>query len=122
VWTAVTDPDAPQGGNGLQALSDILLRRYLLRDLLWCQPCDRPKVPVLLGRLSRYYACADKRCPHPALPARITEHRVWCRFARLHGALPPGLPRERQHDVLRQALDRVVVCAELTDLRLEWRQ
>ncbi|PZS30479.1 MAG: hypothetical protein DLM59_11200 [Pseudonocardiales bacterium] len=108
--------------DALYALSDILLRRYLLRDLLWCAPCDRPKVPLLLGRLSRYYACRGGGCPHPALPAKITEHRVWNRFVRQDGTVPPGLPPADRHERLRHELRRVVVGPEMTQLWLEWWQ
>jgi hypothetical protein len=119
----MTQPDLGQlrDVDALHALSDILLRRYSLRDLLWCEPCDGPKVPVLLGRLSRYFACSDKSCPHPALPAKITEYRVWSRYVRQKGLAAPGVPRERQHDVLQGALHRVIVCGDMTILRLEWR-
>ena len=126
----VTEEDAPkpepgeappQEGNAPHALSEILLRRYLLRDLLWCQPCDRPIVPILLRPASRYYACLSQACPHPALPARVMEYRVWGRFVRLYGSMAQGVPRERRHDALRQMLWRVVVGRSMTDLRCEWR-
>jgi len=118
----VTGEDEPEPeGQTLNALNDILLRRYLLRDLLWCETCDRPMVPILLRPASRYYACPSKACPHPALPARIMEYRVWGRFMRLYGTTAQGVPRERRHDVLRQMLWRVVVGRSMTDLRCEWR-
>lgn len=116
----VTEGDKPElkAGDALQTLSEILLCRYAMRELLWCEACDVPWVPILLRPSSRYYACQNKECSHPAMPAKLMDHRVWSRFVRLHGTVAQGVPRERRHDVLRQELRRVVV-GEGMVLRLE---
>jgi hypothetical protein len=87
----------------------MLLRRYLVRELLWCGICDAPWVPILLGPLSRYYACSNEKCLHPAMPAKWVDHRVWSRFVRPDGPLAQGVSREYRPDVLHQQIRRVVV-------------
>jgi hypothetical protein len=114
------DEPEPKTGDALGGLSGILLRRYLVRELLWCGVCDVPWVPVLLRPMSRYYVCSKEKCSHPAMPARLMEHRVWSRFVRSRGTLAQGVPRERRHDVLKQELTRVV--GEGMVLRFEWRE
>jgi hypothetical protein len=110
----------PRGVSAPEPMSDILLQRYLLRGLLWCQLCDLPIVPILLRPLSRYYACTNKECPRPAMPAKLTEHRVWSRLIRLDATMVHGVPRERRHAELRRVLSRVSVREGITDLRFEW--
>jgi hypothetical protein len=105
--------------NALYSLDCILRRRFLVRDLLWCVTCDVPWVPVLLRPMTRYYACANKACPLPAMPAGLVEHRVWGRFVRVHGVQACQVPREQRHEALTDALRRVLVCPGLR-LRLEW--
>jgi len=105
--------------NALHILDAALRRRFLVRDLLWCATCDVPWVPILLRPMTRYYACHNKSCPHPAMPAGLVEHRVWIRFVRLHGVDNCQIPRDRRHEALTDALNRVLVCPGLL-LRLEW--
>jgi hypothetical protein len=110
-----------ESDDALHRLSDILLRRYLVRDLLWCGICDVPWVPILLRPMSRYYVCSKKACSRPAMPANLVEQRVWSRFTRSHGSIAQGVPRDRRHDVLRQELRRAVVSGGML-LRLEWEE
>ncbi|PZS31703.1 MAG: hypothetical protein DLM59_09425, partial [Pseudonocardiales bacterium] len=112
------EPGTPEA---LHRLSDILLREYTVRELLWCASCDAPWVPLLLRPMSRYYVCSKKACSHPAMPARLMEYRVWSRFVRSCGTLAQGVPKERRHDVLRHEIRRVVVGQGMV-LRLEWRE
>jgi hypothetical protein len=60
--------------NALYALTDVLRQRYLVRDLLHCEACDVPWVPILLRPMTRYYACQNKACPFPAMPAGLMEY------------------------------------------------
>ena len=115
----MTNEDEPEATEPLRRLSDILLRPYLVRELLWCGACDVPWVPILFPPMSRYYVCTKKECSRPAMPARLTEHPVWSRFVRTHGTLAQGVPRERRHGVLKYELRRVVVRDGMV-LRLEW--
>ena len=116
---ALADEVSLVHANALHMLNDALRRRFLVRDLLWCATCDCPWVPVLLRPMSRYYACHNKGCPHPAMPAGLVEHRVWSRFVRVHGFEACQIPRDQRHDALTEALQRVMVCPGLM-LRLEW--
>jgi hypothetical protein len=121
-YVLVTEDDKPEPEaiEPLLRLSDILLRKYTLRELLWCGSCDTAWVPVLLQPMSRYYVCTKKACSHPAMPARVMEYRVWSRFIRARGTVPQGVPKERRHEVLKQELRRVEVREGLV-LRFEWR-
>jgi hypothetical protein len=105
--------------DALHTLSDMLLRRYLVRDLLWCQACDQPWVPIMLRPLTRYYACLNRGCQQPPMPARLIEQRIWSRFVWLYGATACQVPCERRHEALQQALRRVLVCRG-PPLRLQW--
>jgi hypothetical protein len=105
--------------NALHSLSNILLREYTVRELLWCGHCDVPWVPILLRPMSRFYVCSKKACARPAIPARLIEHRVWTRFMRSCGTIARDVPKERRHEVLRQELRRVEVREGMV-LRLEW--
>lgn len=120
----VTEKNQPglEAGNHLHVLSDVLLRRYLLRGLMWCQRCDEPWVPILLPPMARYYACSNKECPHPAMAAKLMEQRVWSRFVAINQLLAEGGPWERRHDVLHELLKRVVVGWWIGEVRLEWRE
>lgn len=108
--------------NHLHALSDILLRQYALRELLWCERCEEPWVPILLPPMARYYACSNKECPHPAMPARLMEQRVWSWFVRFEESGARHVPRERRHELLKEELKRVVVGWWIGEVRLEWRR
>jgi hypothetical protein len=101
------------------SLTEILLQRYLVRELLRCGVCDAPWVPILLRPTSRFYVCSTKACWRPALPARLIEHQAWSRFVRSRGTITQGVPTQRRHGLLKQELRRVVVRAGLI-LRLEW--
>jgi hypothetical protein len=113
--------ESGKAGQALHRLSDILLREYIVRELLWCASCDVAWAPILLRPMSRFYVCSKKACSHPAMPARLMEYRVWSRFTRSHGTLAQGVPKERRHDVLKQELRRVEVRDGMV-LRLEWRE
>lgn len=121
----VTEGERPdlESTNHPDVLSDILRQRYLLRGLLWCGRCEKPWVPILLPPMARYYVCSNRECPHPAMPAKLMEQRVWSRFLGLQeGALPRQVPRERRHELLRTELTRVVVGWWIGEVRLEWRE
>ena len=115
-----TDQDAAEASEPLLRLSDILLREYAVRELLWCGACDVPWVPILLRPMSRFYVCSVKACSRPAMPARLVEYRVWSRFVRSHGTIAQGVPKDRRNDVLKQELRRVEIHEGMV-LRLEWR-
>lgn len=120
----VTEQGKPERetGDPLRKLSDILLRQYLLRGLLWCQRCDEPWVPILPPSKARYYACSSEECPHPAMSAKLMEQRVWSRFVRLGGTTGCHVTRQRRHELLREELKRVVVGWWIGEVRLEWRE
>lgn len=101
---------------------DVLLRRYLLRDLLRCGPCDLPFIAILVPPGARYYGCTSRQCPRRLLPADVTEQRVWSRFVAINETLSDGVPRDQRHELLRQLLKRVVVGRTFADLSLEWRE
>jgi hypothetical protein len=50
---------------------------------------------------------------------KLVEQRVWGRFVRLYGPTACQVPRERRHDTLPQAVQRVLACRGLL-LRVEW--
>lgn len=114
--------DEPLDVNPLHAPRDVLLRRYLVRDLLRCGPCDRPLIAILVPPGARYYGCDDKQCPRRLLPADVMEQRVWSRFVAFNQTLADGVPRDQRHELLRQLLKHVVVGRTFADLVLEWRE
>jgi len=79
---------------------DVVLRRYLLRSLLWCGACDLPLIAVLVPPGARYYGCTTSGCAHRLVPANVLEQRVWSRFVAISQVLAEGVPRDRRHDVL----------------------
>jgi hypothetical protein len=121
---AVTGQDKSgfEPGTAVRTLSDMLLRRYLVRELLWCGQCDQPWMPILIPPMARYYVCQRKACLHPAVPAKLMDHRVWTRLVRSLGGKAHQVPRECRHELLREVLTRVIVGQGMVELRLEWRE
>lgn len=109
----------PSTMRGLHGLSEILVRVYLVRGLLWCDSCHTAWLPLLVPPESLYYVCANQDCPHTALPAKVMEQRVWSRFVSQRASMRQ-VPYAHRTDVLRDELRRVVIGKDLLDLRLEW--
>jgi hypothetical protein len=96
------------------------LERYVIRDVIWCGPCERPMEPVLVSGGRRHYGCPKRTCAR-LVPAEETEQRVWSRFVQLNELLAHGVRRDQRYALLRQVLARVIVGETATDLMYEWR-
>jgi len=80
--------------------------RYLLRGLVYCGPCGKPRVPALDdGR--RVYRCADAGCRTPLVSAEETEQAVWAKVAELNREAVKGITRHGRRDLLVAVLRSV---------------
>ncbi|MGX7670444.1 zinc ribbon domain-containing protein [Plantactinospora sp. DSM 117369] len=108
--------DPPRPPSGMVASSD----PYLLRELLWCGPCNvwMTATRAAGDRRRRTYKCA-MGCRTAALLAEDVELKVWeaCRQRAATNAIQPAY----QKSVLEMLLTRVIVGANTDDLTFIWR-
>jgi hypothetical protein len=93
---------------------------YLLRDLIWCELCHAPMLPVLLSGTGRHYGCPYRECPRQLVDAAAVEQLVWDLFAALYEGSAVVVPTYLRREALRHKLKRVRVGEDLTELWHEW--
>jgi hypothetical protein len=92
---------------------------YLLRELIWCELCQQPMVPiVLIG--SRYYACENDDCVR-LVPAEGIEMLIWQQYALLYEGTENVVATAIRRNALRQHLTRVCIGEDMFEYWCEWR-
>jgi hypothetical protein len=95
--------------------------RYLLRELVWCGPCDVPMKPATHSTNRRCYGCTNPTCPRPLFSAALLDVVAWQAFLYLFADPTIQLTRPEQRQALEIVLERVTVGRDLGDLRYQWR-
>jgi hypothetical protein len=93
---------------------------YLLRDLIWCELCQRPMAPiVLIG--SRYYTCENAGCTRLNIPAEGIELLIWQQYALLYEGTENVIATAMRRNALRQHLTRVRIGEDMFEFWCDWR-
>lgn len=95
--------------------------RYLLRQLIWCELCNRAMVPARLTGV-RYYACNSPSCPRTLIPAEGIERLIWQQYCLLHEGTEVVVMTAMRQRALRQALNRVRVGEDMFEFWCEWKR
>jgi hypothetical protein len=95
--------------------------RFLVRDLVWCGPCETEMVALVMSPGRRFYGCRNLRCARPVLPAEMLEALVWQAFLYLFADPDPEISVEEQRAALVHSLEQVTVGVDLGSLRYAWR-
>jgi hypothetical protein len=92
---------------------------YLSRDLIWCELCKRPMVPiVLIG--SRYYTCETDECQQ-MVPAEGIELLIWQQYALLYEGTENVVATAMRRNALRQHIARIRVGEDMFEFRCDWK-
>jgi hypothetical protein len=92
---------------------------YLLRDLIWCELCDRAMRPLLIQG-TRYYECENEQCPRP-MPAREIELLLWQQYILLFEGTDAVVPTQVRRAALRRKLARVRVGEDIFEFWCDWK-
>jgi hypothetical protein len=95
--------------------------RYLLRDLIWCRLCDAAMKPALLSTRIRFYGCTNPTCPRPLIEADLVETLARQAFLYRFAAPATESTTSDRRPVLEHVLERMMVGADLGELRYQWR-
>jgi hypothetical protein len=95
--------------------------RYLLRELVWCGLCDVGMKPAFLSTRTRFYGCTNPACPRPLIEADLAETLARQAFLYLFAEPVIESTTHERRPVLEHVLERVIVGADLGELRYQWR-
>ncbi len=92
---------------------------YLLRDLIWCELCNRAMRPLLI-KSTRYYECENEQCPRP-IPAREIELLIWHQYVLLYEGTEAVVPTARRREAFRNRLTRVRIGEDIFEFWCDWK-